>query len=251
MRAMIGLFSTYVAMRAWREPPADFTLVLLRLIDRALFHSVEVLEQFDRNVRLDNAMLNLLQLKDDTVLSCHDSKSKYEIEAFLAAAYSLFDKKLALPSRGKDKPTRLEIAFPGDDPVKLTLSNVFQEAKSVFDASWREFRNHAYHVNTEFRDWGVRVLARPIDGLLTVAIPHAYVVDDLVVDLAQVFVQSRASMRGLFERVILELFGYFSRVYGRPENHMYSGCESLGVTHNVGLTPDGFVHNGRPVQLCA
>jgi len=215
-----------------------FVSIFIRQADRTLYHSSNVWFRFisDLNVPVDA----FKHIPDDAVMYTQDQVSKYEIEAYLGAAKTLFEKNLSNIAGG-GKQNLLGSSFARFPQIRDRLKNMFTTRGSEFFKTANRVRNHAYHVNPELKDIGVHALLKRVDGELTVTIPNVYLdAKGVTVDLADLFISTHKEIGLLIHDVRDVLLEFYFQKSGPPSHGTYYPTRTPFGTMNIGLGPNGF-----------
>ena len=153
----------FVLEKAYSTLQGRIALIFCRIVDRCLYHSLNVWMQFIDDLNIPDEFLNAR--KPDSRLQTNDTKSKYEIEAFLGAAKVLFEDNL----KGPKGQNVLGVCFE-HDVIKLSeLRKEFDSEEDIFFTLSNKIRNYAYHLNKEFRDVGLYACVERNGDLFVVA----------------------------------------------------------------------------------
>lgn len=235
LRASCDLLKNFIFQKAWRTDHAQFSLIFLRLTDRVLYHSANVWLQFEADLRGHVEVLE--QLGDDGRLHTGDISSKYEIEAYLGAATTLFEPNLI----GTKKQNLLGRCFAQHDGMVQCLRELFYAHKGEFTVAVGKLRNHSYHANAELRDAGFYALVKKQEQSFVVTLPNIYVDEKgRDVDLAEVFVRAHIVLTKLLQGVRDTLLGFLVTQYGGPENNTFKPIPTSFGNMMVGIGPNGF-----------
>jgi hypothetical protein len=237
-----------------------FTTIFLRLADRVLYHSASVWAQFYENIRrLDHFDLDIAP---DQRVSTHDITSKFDIEAYLAAAKTLFEDNFvgnggkpqkvcpncrALYSTGRSsapQPRRvslLEQASGASPGLADAIGASVARAKVAFFKSANRIRNHAYHVNIEMTDRGYEACLIKAGSQTVVSIPNVYIDESgSSVDLAQVFMTTHESISTMMTELRKLLFEFYLKHDGPLPNRTFELMSSRLGRQNVSIGSEGF-----------
>lgn len=238
LQSSLELLRFFALEKACSTLEGRFALIFSRIADRCLYHSLNVWVQFIDDLNIPGEFLKTLT--PDARLQTNDTKSKYEIEAFLGAVKVLFEDNF----KGPKGQNILGVCF-GHDVIKLNeLRKEFDNEKDIIFTLSNKIRNHAYHLNKEFRDVGLYACVERNGDLFVVAWPNIYVDDKgQPLDLAKVFIDANHSTTAFIGRVRDMLLSYFVEKYGQPQ---HDTC--ISITTRFGnivaiLGPKGFVFN--------
>ncbi|OGB20372.1 MAG: hypothetical protein A3I66_10365 [Burkholderiales bacterium RIFCSPLOWO2_02_FULL_57_36] len=140
-RASLQLLTHYLFPHLSLGKSVIFAFTFARLGDRCLYHSLNVWAKFILNLNVPPEILD--SISADGALETGDKKSKYEIEAFLAAAKSLTEENL-MGIDTQSAENLLGEAFGQHPDAKDGLRAIFAEKKLRFGGIANQVRNHAY-----------------------------------------------------------------------------------------------------------
>ena len=238
LRASLELMEFFALFKTNQRETIPFVTIFFRLADRALHHSSNVWSNFISDLNVPEEVLK--QIPDDALINTSDRTSKYEIEAYLGAAKTLFEKNLV----GIGEPNKQNLlgkSFNAHLSVREQLKSLFHIAANRFFQSANTIRNHAYHVNAQLRDIGVVTLLKRTDSGLAVTLPNVYQdAGGKTVDLVEIFILTHKYIEELIRDVMEVLFELYFQQNGAPSNGTYTAIRSAYGTMSVGLGPRGF-----------
>lgn len=239
LRASLELLKSYALF----DTPAitsrsHFIVVFLRLADRCLYHSVNGWSHLIDDLNVPADMLG--ELETDAVMETNDVVSKYEIEAYLSATKSLFEKNfIGIEEAGKQNI--LGNSFPDSSLTLESLIALFQNGKDHFFPLANKIRNHSCHVNRQLRDAGFTAKIIRAGTLFKVSLPNMYEDNNGdAIDLADVFVESHRHIVALVAETRDLLLAYLEGRHQSPSHNTYLPIESAHGNMMVGLGPAGF-----------
>ena len=219
LRSSLELLKLHIFNTAWKASPATFSLIFIRLADRVLYHAMNVWEQFEKNLRIPTEILQ--QVPKDAVMQTRDITSKYEIEAYLAAAKALFEANL-IGINEPNKQNLLGTIFVEDQMLAQQLGAIFENHKIEFFGVANRIRNHSYHVNSQLRDAGFLALVKQVDSAYVVTLPNIYTDEHgAQTDLAEIFISTHEAIEKLLQDIRDLLLRFFFQKYGVPANRTY------------------------------
>ncbi|VAW18472.1 hypothetical protein MNBD_BACTEROID05-38 [hydrothermal vent metagenome] len=239
LRASLELFKSYALFNTpVIQSRSHFIVIFIRLADRCLYHSIKTWSLFvsDLNVPVDF----LQELGDDAWMETNDVASKYEIEAYLAAAKTLFEKNfIGVNEQGKQNI--LGGSFNGNMPLLTTIKGLFEKSRAAFFSEANKIRNHSYHINRQLRDAGFTSKIVKSGNSFKVALPNMYEVNNAdIIDLAELFISTHKDIVKLLREVREILLQYLFEQHGRPSNNTYLPIETPFGNMIVSLGPEGF-----------
>jgi len=238
LRASLDLLNWFILFKTANPESIPFAGIFLRLADRTLHHSSNVWSQFISDLKVPTDALK--QVPDDAVIWTQDLSSKYEIEAYLGAVKTLFEKNLVGVSE-PDKQNFLGRSFATHPEVLQHLESLFTTKRNEFFQVANRIRNHSYHVNSALKDHGIVALLKKVNDGYAVTLPNIY--EDkqgAPVDLAEVFISTHQSIESMIREVRDIFLEFFFQKDGCPSHGSYNGFQSQYGTMMVGLGPKGF-----------
>lgn len=219
---------------AWNENVIAFTIVYVRLADRVLYHSMNAWSKFEE------ILGSCGNFPEDAFLQTWDKGAKYEIEAFLGAAKSLFEKNF-MGLNHKDKRNLLGNSFHNHQNEMNLISSKFIEINKLFDENANKIRNHSYHVNSALKDIGLHTHVKKSGVKFQITIPNIYIDEqDKSIDLYDLFY----SIHGEIFRLVVEvrdiMLNLYFKQYGRPSNGIFYPLQTKYGNAMVSINQEGF-----------
>ena len=249
LRTTLSLTRNTVVFKSKVNNPLSFCLIFFRLADRCLYHSSNVWSQFVTTLKMLEHHRGFLEgMSEDARTQTSDLSTKYEIEAYLAAAKALFEDNLLGDSNPKNGGPRrrrsrdlLGVDFTSDPKTLHRLQKSFTARKKAFFREANKIRNHAYHVNPQLRDPGVQLWVKKVNRRFAVTLPNVFTDDKgNSVDLVEVFAATHQYIRPLITEVRDTLLDYFIQRNGPLSHGTYDAIQSPYGTMVVGIVPEGF-----------
>lgn len=236
---------------------APYLGAFLRTTERAVFHASNVLRNFVADIDLATSVWTRHGVPADAIVHTGDSRSKYEVEAFLNAIVTATEDDLI----GKEN-SRLRWS-PGLAPpiaAQLRAFAINLRQKGIND-KWRYARNHAVHLTGRHNDWKREAVIRNFAYKPEIQLGAAFIgkkapvknssgkpmdaefwftQSEYIGDLADVFLDAFDTYLTYVNEVKYVLTNYVFTFIAVPQNRFFSGMIDPLGNMNRCLGPDGY-----------